>query len=161
MKKLIWIGGGILVLIGGFFVFQAKPVTPSTDFSTLSNRELAVLCDADMDESFHIHPHLEIVINGEKTIVPADIGVTSTCMTALHTHTPDGVIHVEAPEKRDFTLGDFFAVWNKPFSKTELLEYKSDEGHVVMMTVNGAQSDEYENLVLKDGDVIVLVYQPL
>jgi hypothetical protein len=31
----------------------------------------------------------------------------------------DGIIHIEAPIPRTFTLGDFFAVWGEPLSPTE------------------------------------------
>lgn len=38
----------------------------------------------------------------------------------IHTHDDTGIIHIESPVKRDFTLADFFAVWNKPFSKDQI-----------------------------------------
>jgi hypothetical protein len=34
----------------------------------------------------------------------------------LHTHTTDGVIHVESPTRSIYTLGDFFGVWRQPLS---------------------------------------------
>jgi hypothetical protein len=40
------------------------------------------------------------------------------CFYWLHTHTPDGIIHIESPVVRDFTLGNFFAVWGQPLSRT-------------------------------------------
>ena len=36
------------------------------------------------------------------------------CFAWLHTHTPDGIIHIESPVQRAFTLGDFFDVWGQP-----------------------------------------------
>jgi len=79
-------------------------------------------------------------------------------MTSLHTHTPDGLIHVESPEKRDFTLGDFFAVWEKPFSSDAVLDYVADETHSIRVTVNGEAIDTFEDTVLGDGDEIVVEY---
>jgi hypothetical protein len=38
----------------------------------------------------------------------------------LHTHASDGIIHVEAPRQQTFTLGQFFAVWGVPLSKSQL-----------------------------------------
>ena len=38
------------------------------------------------------------------------------CIYWLHTHAPDGVIHVESPTERIYTLGDFFDEWHQPLS---------------------------------------------
>jgi hypothetical protein len=43
-----------------------------------------------------------------------------SCFSWLHTHTPDGIIHIEAPIPRTFTLGDFFAVWGEPLTAWEV-----------------------------------------
>ena len=62
----------------------------------------------------HNHPHLRIMINGREVPVPADIGVdpASGSMSAVHTHTADGTIHIEAPTAGAvFTLGQLFTEW--------------------------------------------------
>ncbi|HEY0948129.1 MAG TPA: hypothetical protein VGE53_01370 [Candidatus Paceibacterota bacterium] len=148
----------LIAVIGALLYFSQSPQKP---IGELTNRELALLCDDEMAGGFHIHPMLEIVANGENVPVPSNIGVQQTCMTALHTHTPDGVIHVESPEKRDFTLSDFFAVWDQPFSKDEILSYKADATHRIRITVDGTGVDTYENTVLKDGEHIVISYEPI
>jgi hypothetical protein len=38
----------------------------------------------------------------------------------LHTHVPDGVIHIESPVRRGFTLGDFFDEWGLPLSTDQV-----------------------------------------
>jgi len=38
------------------------------------------------------------------------------CFYWLHTHTPDGVIHIESPEPTPFTLGQFFDIWQQPLT---------------------------------------------
>ena len=43
---------------------------------------------------------------------------THTCMYWLHTRAADGLIEVQSPVPRQFTLGDFFAIWNQPLSAT-------------------------------------------
>ncbi len=35
------------------------------------------------------------------------------CFYWLHTHTEDGIIHIESPVQRTFTLGHFFAIWGR------------------------------------------------
>jgi hypothetical protein len=60
----------------------------------------------------HIHAHLDIVVNGKRKPVPASIGIfDSQFLTELHTHDASGIMHVEAPTRREFTLGEFFGVW--------------------------------------------------
>jgi hypothetical protein len=111
--------------------------------------------------SFHIHPVLSIVANGERQEIPTEVGITPTCMKAVHTHTPDGVIHIETGAPRDFTLSDFFAVWEKPFSKDQVLDFKADASHRIRMTVNGQEVDTFENTVLRDQDQIVILYETI
>jgi hypothetical protein len=148
----------LTAVMGGLLYFSRSPQKP---ISQLTNRELALLCDDEMAGGFHIHPILEIVANGENVPVPTNIGVQQTCMTALHTHTPDGVIHVESPEKRDYTLADFFAVWKQPFSKDEILGFKADDTHRVRITVDGVEVNSFENTVLKDKERIVISYEQI
>jgi hypothetical protein len=60
----------------------------------------------------HIHQHLDLYVDGRKVLVPAGIGIDPAVGYApLHTHDPSGVIHVESPTVRSYTLGEFFAVW--------------------------------------------------
>ena len=42
------------------------------------------------------------------------------CYYWLHTHTSDGVIHIESPTKRIYTLGNFFDEWREPLSSTQV-----------------------------------------
>ena len=145
------VGLGVLVL----WYLGSRPTTPRT------NREVALICTTDMATQFHIHPHLEILINGRREEIPANIGIKSTCMNALHTHDTSGTIHVESPEQRDFTLADFFAVWNKPFNKDHIIDYKTDSQHAIRETVNGKEVLDYENTVLRDKDQIVIIYEKI
>ena len=79
-----------------------------------------ISCDAMEGQRIHIHQHLLILDKGKPVPVPPDVGRPSgaQCLYWLHTHTPDGVIHIESPANRTFTLGDFFAVWGQPLNTT-------------------------------------------
>jgi hypothetical protein len=35
----------------------------------------------------------------------------------LHTHAADGIVHIESPVNRTFTLGEFFDVWGQPLGR--------------------------------------------
>lgn len=69
-------------------------------------------------ETYHIHSHLSIIVDGQAQSIPADIGIVETdvldCNYYVHTHDLSGKIHVEAPAAADFTLGQLFAVWGQP-----------------------------------------------
>jgi hypothetical protein len=160
MQKALITLALLVVVIGLVLVFKSKD-QPEPARTERTTREVALACDPEMPQGFHIHPILEIVANGENVAVPINIGVQETCMTVLHTHTPDGVLHVESPEKRDFTLADFFAVWEQPFSKNEILTYKADASHRIRVTVDGKEVDSFENTVLKDGERIIISYEPI
>jgi hypothetical protein len=126
-----------------------------------STREIALSCTLDLYTKFHIHAILSIVVNGAQQTIPADTGISPTCMHPIHTHDDTGQIHIESPVQRDFTLGDFFAVWEKTFNKDQILDYKADAGHEIVMTVNGSSSDAYENLVFEDGQQIAIEYRAI
>lgn len=84
---------------------------------------------------FHIHARLTIFVGGRSVRVPAGIGiadpqsqgtprgafvVSGACFAWLHTHAADGIIHMESPIQRTFTLGNFFDVWKQPLGATRV-----------------------------------------
>jgi len=148
-----WIVGIIIVstVLIVFFVFKGS-------FFPKTNREVALTCTTEMATQFHIHPNLEIIINGQKQEIPANIGINSNCMNAIHTHDNTGKIHVESPEKRDFSLSDFFAVWKKTYNKEQILDYKIDAVHIIRETVKDKENQDYENTILHDNDQIIISY---
>jgi hypothetical protein len=86
------------------------------EYALLSDRLQPLGLNALSQEAlaFHIHQHLDIFVNGKPVAggVPALIGINDdSYITELHTHTPDGIIHVESARKVDFTLGEFFGEW--------------------------------------------------
>ncbi len=148
-----WFTG--LAVVGIAFIL----IGASKNSSSRTNREVALACTSDMATQFHIHPHLAIIVNGQQQDIPANIGIRSSCMNALHTHDNSGQIHIESPERRDFTLANFFAVWDKPYSKDQILDQKVDETHVIRETVNGQEVQDYEQTVLRDKDQVVISYE--
>ena len=162
MKQALLLVAACAVLLGGVLLFAGKRQTSSiAEVTDRTTREVALACDPGMAQVYHIHPVLSIIVDGEKVGIPSDVGVRSTCMTVLHTHTPDGVIHVESPEKRDFTLADFFAVWEQSFSKDKILSYEADADHRIRITVDGIEVDTYENTILRDAQHIVITYESI
>ena len=81
----------------------------------LQNRLTSIQLNPLPQESlaFHIHQHLDVYLGGEHVTVPALIGINGgSFITEIHTHRPDGVIHVESAENRPYTLGQLFGEWS-------------------------------------------------
>jgi hypothetical protein len=80
----------------------------------------AVSCDSGgHDAAYHIHSQLTIKLpDGTTAEVPPNIGVSENCMYWLHTHEPDGQLHVEAPDETLATLADFLEVWRRSTNPT-------------------------------------------
>lgn len=155
-----WITIVIIALIGLSMWWSPKAKQAKIENQKeMSSRETALLCTTDMATQYHIHPELQILINGIAVPIPSGLGIQPACMTSIHTHSADGVIHVESPVAKDFTLGDFFAVWKKDFSKDKILNSSTTPTTEIVVTVNGQKVDTYENTILRDKDKIVISYQ--
>jgi hypothetical protein len=92
-------------------------------------------CNTSEQTVFHVHTHLTIFVNGQQRQVPAAIGIpgavaqqtpagpfigTGTCFYWLHTHAADGIIHIESPVQRTYTLGEFFDEWGQPLGPSQV-----------------------------------------
>jgi hypothetical protein len=80
----------------------------------------AVSCDSGgHDAAYHIHSQLTIKLpDGTTAEVPPNIGIDQNCMYWLHTHEPDGQLHVEAPDETLATLADFLEIWRRSTNPT-------------------------------------------
>lgn len=65
----------------------------------------------------HTHSLISIYRDGVRLALPALIGLKG-CGYEMHTHDRSGVVHVEPNVARSLTLGQFFAVWGQPISRT-------------------------------------------
>ncbi len=95
-----------------------------------------ISCGASEQVAFHVHTHLTIFVNGVQRQIPYGIGIvpprqvqntssgpfvqSGSCFYWLHTHAPDGIIHIESPVVRTYTLGDFFDIWGQPIGPNQV-----------------------------------------
>jgi hypothetical protein len=94
-----------------------------------------IRCQASEQVLFHIHAHLTVFVSGAPRQIPYGIGIPAaqisstpagsfvgagSCFYWLHTHAADGIIHIESPIQRTYTLGDLFAVWGQKLGPTEV-----------------------------------------
>lgn len=111
------------VLAANATVIGSSPgVTPAwPDRSTDTGGKGAPVAGVNclVNENYHIHAHLTILKDGVIQRIPQEIGLTG-CAYELHNHDYSGVLHVETSVARKFTLGQFFAVWGQPLSRTNV-----------------------------------------
>ena len=98
-----------------------------------------IRCDSVEGAVMHSHQHLAIRNHGKPVPIPDDVGrpLIGQCFYWLHTHTPDGIIHIEAPNFHSFTLGNFFDIWGQPLSRANVAGAKPKPGDQVMVWVGG------------------------
>ncbi len=77
-------------------------------------------CSPNMSVIFHVHAHLAIVYNGQWLMLPQHIGLPSSCDYEMHTHDHTGIIHIEAPNLKTYTLGQFFDIWGEPLTNANV-----------------------------------------
>ncbi len=110
------IGSSVLLLgLIGFIFLRLQTILATNSAYPPIN---GVSCDAGQD-AYHIHTHLTIYINGVRVTIPQNIGIASdgSCFYWMHTHTNDGIIHTEAPQKlHNLALDDFLTIWHDGFA---------------------------------------------
>jgi hypothetical protein len=92
---------------------------------------------------YHVHAHLDVFVDGQKVTVPAGIGIDTSnpavvsdaqgvgltrecdkpCISPLHTHAEDGVLHTETKTPQPNTLGQFFIEWDVVLEPGRVGEY--------------------------------------
>jgi hypothetical protein len=166
-------GGVALVLVTvavfAFVAFTRFHVTPVNVRASAS----AVPCDGLEHTQVHYHAAIQILNQGQAVTIPTAVGRTSHCYYWLHMHTGEpGIIHVESPSAREFTLGDFFRVWAAWSGGPERL----DSRHVSSLTLSEAEklvvfiapdggaprafAGDPASIVLKEREVVTLEISP-
>jgi len=139
----------IFILLGIIFVW---PKVTSPHRATAKDwSSIGVDCiSGHTNINSHIHTTLKIYIDGKRQVIPADIGITATCMAELHIHDTFGRIHVESLQRgKQFTLQQFFDMWDEKLEK---------EGYDLKITIDGQLNQEFGNLVLKNKKQVLLNY---
>jgi hypothetical protein len=105
----------------GIPVPKGPPLAPAASTATGQSVD-GIQCNTGEQLLFHIHAHLAVFVNGTPRQVPAEVGIPpgAGCLYWLHTHAPDGIMHIESPEHRTFTLGNFFDIWRQPLGPDQV-----------------------------------------
>jgi hypothetical protein len=108
---------------------------------------------------YHIHPRLNVTVDGKPVTLPTNIGINSTLYkdhsqdkysmpgtAPLHTHDSSGNVHVESTVNRNYTLGEFLNIWLGP----------DLNGKTVKTTVDGKPVSDFRYHVFRDKEQINL-----
>ena len=114
----------------------------------------------------HNHAILNVTYYGQNHVVPQNIGIGSVGkaenpslygdhsldqygmegMSPLHTHDASGTIHVESNTVRNYTLGEFLAIWKG----------LNIDDKTVIASLDGKSVSDFHKIVLSDKSQIVL-----
>ncbi len=117
-----------------------------------------------MGTAEHYHVHLDIIVDGKSVNVPANIGIdmNNGAMSAVHTHTADGIVHIEAGTKgQPFTLGQLFTQWDVKLSSTQVGSFTAGGGKSLNVYVNGTNVGGDPALIrLAERQEIAIIFGP-
>lgn len=121
-----------------------------------------ITCGGMEYSTLHTHTHLAIFYHGAQVAVPKLVGAAPLppqgCLYWIHTHSQDGIIHVESPVlapegSSGFALGMFFDIWGQQLTRNNVAGLKGP----VIAYVNGTQYDGDLRLIpLRSHQQIVL-----
>jgi hypothetical protein len=131
----------------------------------------------------HVHAHLDVFVNGQPVSVPAGIGIAiddpavkrfqandgstgyggidppcaKPCISPLHTHFTDGVLHTEAKKDQFNTLGEFFIEWNVRLDSSCVGGYCRPAAPITIYVDGEALSGDPRAIRLEDKREIAIV----
>ena len=133
---------------------------PNDDLLTIDGIE----CAEAEQFAFHIHTQFNITINNQSSYpIPAGIGIIpNNCIYWMHTHDESGLIHIESPIKKEFTLGQFLDIWNRFNSSDTVVQHITNNNinGTILVYINGTQmnnSTDHKDIELKDRGNITLI----
>ncbi|MCL5066949.1 MAG: hypothetical protein M1368_01170 [Thaumarchaeota archaeon] len=161
----------LVIVIGALVYVNFK--SPVSTYTSIDTAQFPFPCLSSEQLAIHLHPWLRIIIDGKNVTIPTAVGIANpviqngiassgSCFEPMHTHDSSGIIHIESATDINYTLGDFFDIWNVTygsvsfngtshpvvFNSTDILGYKADAAHKVVLLVDGTPNQLYGSLVL-------------
>jgi len=154
-----------LLTVGSFLLISVSSVSRMYSSNAFGQYPIidGIKCDSAEHFNFHYHAHLDIFVNGFSYLVPAGIGIKPPdCIYWLHTHDISGIIHVESPDNRTFTLGQFFDIWGKKFNNSQIFDFMVDKSanKTLAVYINGTEAAnlQYRNIPIVNHEDITIIY---
>jgi hypothetical protein len=115
-------------------------------------------CSSVPQTAVRARAHLDVFADARAVRVPAGIGVLRTCAYWVRTQAADGVITIGSPQRRAFTVGDFFDIWGAPLTANQMLSFHLTARRPLRAYVDGRRaSGDPRAIRLRDGREIALV----
>jgi hypothetical protein len=131
----------------------------------------------------HVHAHLDVFVNGKPVKIPSGIGIdihnpsvrqykatdgsmgyggirppcAAPCISPLHTHFVDGVLHTEAKENQFNTLGEFFTEWSVRLDRKCVGGYCKPAAAITIYVNGDPSSGDPREISLEDRTEIAVV----
>lgn len=127
---------------------ETGPFLASATTTALGAIVDGIQCQPLAQLAYTAYAHLQVYVEGRSQALPGGIGLVNqnpqttttglfygatACMYWLHTRASDGLIEVQSPVNRRYTLGDFFEIWKQPLSSQRV----ADQHGAVTALVNG------------------------
>jgi len=177
VRLAAWIVGIVVVLAAGIawlawpdgdpVATEALPGLLRTEAPWPANGDLALdRADAinlpahGSNLAMHEHVNLQVFVHGTPEQVPVDVGINDGGVASLHTHTSDGLVHIESGTVADFTLGQFFDVWGVRYTPRCLGAHCEDGTNELQVFVDGEPytGGDITEVPLDPESVIVVTY---
>ena len=137
----------------------------------------------------HLHAHLDLFVDGKQVTIPAGIGIAigasgvrdevtpdgtahsyfvdatcdAPCLSPLHTHDPDGVIHEESREANHppYTLGQFFTEYGRRLDANCVGDYCRPDALIHVFLDGKAYDKDPATIVLTNHlEIAIVIGQP-
>ena len=132
---------GLVVYLGAFLI-QGQ----------LSQGDPLKTCIDNRETPYRISVSMELFVDGNKAEIPAKVGINEGCTHTLYTLSDDGVIYAEWEEEYPFEIGHFFWTWTTYHQ--DGFPMRDMEQSISKIFVNGVESPDFINTLLKDGQKI-------
>ena len=132
---------------------------------------------------YHVHAHLYVFVNGQQVEIPAGIGINihdpavhvfhnpngtlayggidppcaTPCISPLHTHDPDGILHTESKTVAPNRLGQFFAEWGVRLDNNCVDGFCKPKSPIAIFVNGKRYNGDPRAIELADRTVIVIV----
>jgi hypothetical protein len=131
---------------------------------------------------YHVHAHLDIFVNGQPVPIPSGIGINikdpgvksfkesdgttsygginlcnKPCISPLHTHSVDGVLHTETKTVQPNRLGQFFSEWGLRFDRNCLDGFCKPKAPIAVFVDGKLYTGDPRTIELSNGTEIAIV----
>ena len=154
-----------------------KPSWPAPPNPMELTREAGLVPERSEFLQYHVHAHLDVFVDGERVTVPAGIGIDTSnpaivsddqgvgltrecdkpCISPLHTHAIDGVLHTETKTPQPNTLGQFFIEWDVHLDADRVGDYMGSDTPIGFYVDGQVIDSDPREIQLSDGREIAIV----